>query len=220
MDENLNNTEENNSFDENEKEFRQVKDSNLKTETKDFKNYIKNIFKNPIEEIKKCTLETKDKILKNAIIILAIWIIAILLKIIFNDYLYGYTSSFSFFIKQLLVNLLTPIISVGILSGVVYAINPKSNKSYLNIASTIIIAKIPIVIASIFSLINIIGNEIGRITSLFSGYCNILSTVLLYFAIKEIFEENENNKIFWKFSLIMGIFYIAKLIFSFLGIYL
>ena len=205
-----------------------IKNTNLKKESKDAKDFLKDFFKNPIEGIKKSASESKNKVLKIAIMILLVWIIAIFVKdiiYIISNSLFRYFGGIEYFFKHLFSNLLdiikdlvTPVISVGTLSGLVYVFKKNKNKSFLNIASTILVAKIPVVIASIVSLLTIIDTQITRITSLFSGFCGILSTVLLFFAIKELSDEKESENYFWKFALIIGIFYIVKLVFSYLGI--
>lgn len=207
-----------------------IKNTDLKKETKAAKDFLKDFFKNPIEGIKKSTSDSKNKFLKIAILILFVWIISIFMKdivYIISDSLFGRFTNIQYLIKYIFSNLLdiikdliAPVISVGVLAGLVYAFKKNKNKSFLNITSTILIAKIPVVIASITSLLTIIDTQILKITSLFTNFCSIISTILLFFAIKEILEEKENEKYFWKFTLIIGIFYIAKLIFSYLGIVL
>jgi len=49
---------------------------------------------------------------------------------------------------------------------------------------------------------------------------SLLSTVLVFFRIKNLFEEEDNNKAIKNFAVVMEIFYIAKFILSFLGLYI
>lgn len=205
-----------------------IKNTDLKEESKIAKAFLTDFFKNPIEEIKKVASESKNKFLKTAIIILLVWVIAIFLKdmiYMISHYLFGYLGSFEYFFKHLFLNLLdvvkdlvAPIITIGALSALIYVFKKNKDKSFLSIANTILVAKIPVVIASVVSLLTIIDTQITKITSLFSGFCNILSTILLYFAIKELSDEKESDNYFWKFALIIGIFYVIKLVFSYLGI--
>ena len=94
------------------------------------------------------------------------------------------------------------------------------NKSFLCIASTLLIAKIPVVIANIVSLLTFISSNASKLTSPFATFCNVLSTVLLYFAVRDLSDESENNSYFWKFALIIGIYYVIDFVLSFLGIYI
>lgn len=202
-------------------------DSDVKR-TKDIKKFFEDFFKNPINQLQKVSSDTKNKFLKAAIIILTIWLVAILLYSIFDiaeTYLFGYLGNFNYFFKHLFINifstikkLLTPLFSILILSGLIYTFQKKNNNSFFTIILTVLVAKIPIVIATVFSLLSIIDSQISKLNSAFSSYCNIISTVLLYFAVMYLLpDEKESNTVFWKFALIMGLFYIVKFIFSFLA---
>lgn len=200
------------------------------TNEKTIKVFFTNFFKTPIGTLKNVAADSKNNFLKMAIIVLVIWLVTILFKNVvsmISTYLFGYLGSFEYFFKNLFSNLLsiikniiTPVIFIAAISGLVYAFKKNKNKSFLNIVSTITTAQIPVVIAEIASILTLLSSGIAKTTSAFSGFCSILSTVLLYFAIKELSDEENENSYFWKFALIMGIFYIIKFVFSYLGIYL
>lgn len=207
-----------------------IKSADLKNDSKEAKGFFFSFFKNPLGEIKKATSSTDKKYVKIAIVILIVWLATLLvsniLSIAITD-LFGTFGSFSYFFQNLFHNifkliktLLAPAISILLLSGLVYGFKKIKNKSFLTIASNILIAKIPIVIANILNLLIIVNSHFIEIASSFSGFCNVLSTILLFFTIKNLSEENENDSYFWKFAFIMGIFYIIKFIFSYLEIYL
>lgn len=216
------------------KEVNQVKDTfknaDLKEASKEAKGFFSSFFKDPLKELKKVTSDSGNKFFKIAIAILVIWLVAILISNVFSiasRYLFSSYGSFSYFFKNLFSNvfsivkdLIAPVITVLVLSGLVYGFKKNKDKSFLTIASSILIAKIPVIIAVVFDLLTIINSSFSKITTAFSGFCNILSTVLLYFAIKNLSNEEKNNSYFWKFALIIGIFYIVKFVFSYLGIYL
>ena len=142
-------------------------------------------------------------------------------------YLFGTYGSFSSFFRHIFSNLfdifkalIAPIISLAVFSGLSYGFSKSKSKSFINTVSTIVISHIPAIIANIVNLLVIFGSRILKITNCFSSFCSILSTVLLYFAIKYLSGESEDKYYFWKFALIMGIFYIIKFVFSYLEIYL
>lgn len=207
-----------------------IKSTDLKKDSKAAKGFFSSFFKNPLEEVEKCASDNKSSFLKIAIITLLVWLIALFISQVFsiaNRYIFGVYGSFSYFFRNLLPNILdiikvlvAPIISIAVLSGLIYIFNKKKDKSFLTIASTIVLAHIPVVIADIVNLLVIFGSGISKITSHFSSFCSVLYTVLLFFAIKDLSGETENKSYFWKFALIMGIFYVVKFIFSYLGIYL
>lgn len=207
-----------------------IKNANLKNDTKEAKGFFISFFQNPLEEIKKATNSTDNKFIKISIIIFVIWLATILISNALSTattYLFGTFGSFPYFFNHLFHNifnlfkdLVAPIIIVLVLSGLVYGFKQVKNRSFLTIASSILIAKIPVVTATILNLFTIFSAHFSKITIAFSGFCNILSTILLFFVIKDLSEEDKNDSYFWKFALIMGIFYIVKFVFSYLGIYL
>lgn len=206
------------------------KNADIKKDSKEAKGFISSFFKDPLGELKKVTSSSGNKFLKVAIVILVVWLVSILISNVFSiasNYLFGTFGSFSYFFKHLFSNILdiikdlvAPIITILVLSGLVYGFSKNKDKSFLTIASSILIAEIPTVIATVVNLLTIIGSGIFRLTSAFSGFCSILSTILLYFAIKNLSNEENNSSYFWKFALIMGIFYVVKFVFSYLEIYL
>lgn len=207
-----------------------IKNVNLKNDTKEAKGFFFSFFKDPLGEMKKATSSVDNKFIKIAIIIFVIWLAIILAANLLNtatNYLFGTFGSFSYFFSHLFRNifnlakdLIAPVITILTLSGLIYGFKKVKNRSFLTIASSILIAKIPVVIATIVSLLTIFNTHFLKIASTFTGFCDILSTILLFFAMKNLLEEDKNDSYFWKFALIMGIFYIVKFVFSYLGIYL
>jgi len=206
------------------------KNTNFKKDSEAAKGFFISFFKNPLGEIKKVATDTKPNFLKIAIIVLVLWLVIIIFSNVLGmaiNYLFSSWGSFSYFFRNLFSNILelvkdfiAPIITIAVLSGLTYGFMKNKNKSFLTIVSAITIAKIPVVISSIVSIISLFGMGITKLTSTFSSFCSVISTILLYFAIKHLSNESENDSYFWKFALIMGIFYIVKFVFSYLGIYL
>ena len=207
-----------------------LKNTNLKKDKYVFKNFFSNFLKNPLAEIHKVATDSKNNFLKVAIIIFVVWLL-VALFLAFSDItinnLMGSYGSFKRLLKNIFPNILTlisqlfvPILTVLLLSGLIYVFKKNKNTSFLMIASTVVIAKIPMIIANFFSFFTIFSSEFVKIASYLSVFCNILSSILLYFGIKELLEDSENKSYFWKYALIIGLFYIASFILSYLGIYL
>lgn len=208
-----------------------VKSADIKKDVNATKGFISNLFKNPIQEIETVAKSSKNEFLKIAIVVLVIWLAAVLIGAIINIFQsYSLVSSlytsFGTFLKNSVNNvfsvvkaIITPLISLVILCGIVYLMAKDKKKPFVNIITSIVIAKIPVVLASVIGLL---GNfsQVYKITSPFSGFCSVISTVLVYFSIKALYGEKDDNSFIKKFAIIMGIFYIAKFIISFFGIYI
>lgn len=207
-----------------------IKNADFKKDSKEAKGFFFSFFKNPLGEIKKATSSADNKYIKIAIIIFVVWLAILLVSNILSiatTYLFGTFGSFAYFFQNLFHNifnlvktLVAPVITILMLSGLVYGFKKVKNRSFLTIASSILIAKIPVVISNVFNLLVLVNSHFSKIASTFAGFCNILSIILLFFTIGNLLEEDKNDSYFWKFGLIIGIFYIIEFVFSYLGIYL
>lgn len=205
-----------------------IKSADFKKDSKEAKGFFFSFFKNPLGEIKKATSSADNRFVKIAIIIFVVWLTILLVSNVLSmatTYLFGTFGSFSYFLQNLFHNvfnlvktLVAPVITILVLSGLVYGFKKVKNRSFLTIVSSILIAKIPVIIANAFNLLVLVSSHFIKITSTFAGFCNVLSVILLFFTIGNLLEEDKNDSYFWKFALIMGIFYIVKFVFSYLGI--
>lgn len=207
-----------------------IKNTDFKKDSKEAKGFFFSFFKNPLGEIKKAASSADNKYVKIAIIILVVWLALLLVSNILSiatTYLFGTFGNFAYFFQNLFHNifnliktLVAPVITILVLSGLVYGFKKVKNRSFLIIVSSILIAKIPVVVSNAFNLLILLNSHFSKIASTFAGFCNVLSIILLFFTIGNLLEEDKNDSYFWKFGLIMGIFYIVKFVFSYLGIYL
>lgn len=209
-----------------------VKNVDIKKDVNATKGFISNFFKNPIQQIESVANSSKNQFLKIAIVVLVIWLVATFIgKVIDIFQSYSYVSSlytsFGTFFKNSVNNVfavikavITPLLSLVILSGIVYMMAKDKKKPFIHVATSIIISKVPIVLATVVSLLEVFGNQVYKITSPFSTFCSIISTVLLYFTIKALYGEKEDNTFIKKFAIIIGIFYIVRFVISFFGIYI
>lgn len=207
----------------------QVKDSfkniDMKQETEKAKSYFSRLFKEPIKTIGEIAHDKSNAFFKTAIVIFVIWVLVSVVVAIFSMLSSAFSLGFSYFFEYLFRNIVTnifniiksvinPILTVAVLSAVIYFVNNKNKKSFLTTVTTVIAAKIPVVLAEVVSLLTIIPGSY-RITSPVNGLLGLLSTVFTFFAIKELNDEEGNDSAFKKFLIVEGIFYIAKFILSF-----
>lgn len=209
-----------------------VKNTDIKKDVNATKGFISNFFKNPTHEIETVVNSSKNEFLKIAIIVLAIWLVAEFLDAVIGVFQsYSLVSSlytnFGTFLKNSVNNVfsvvksvITPFLSLVVLSGIVYIMAKDKKKPFIQVATSIVIAKIPVVLATVVGLLEVFGSQVYKITSPFSSFCSVISTVLLYFTIRSLYDQKEDNSFIKKFAIIMGIFYIARFIISFFGIYI
>ena len=204
------------------------KNADFKKDANETKGFLSSFIKNPIDEIEVVANSSKNNFLKITIIILAIWLVAIFIgecidiarfhpstmQLSLGEFLRDSAYSFWSIIKALIA----PILSIAILSSIIYFTLKENKKPFTTIASSIVVAKIPVVLASVVSILEVCGNQVYKLTNPFSGFCSIISTILLYFTLKALFGKNNDSLFIKKFAIIIGIYYIAKFIISFFGI--
>ena len=197
-----------------------IKNVNIKKDSIETKGFVVEMFKNPLGKIKEIVDKDTSKYFTYGIIILAIWVVAKLISRSFSfSHIWG-LSRVGSAILSILISGITPIVSVLVMSLIVFIMNTKNKKQLTTVITAIISASIPLVIASVVSLLTIFGTKVSTITAPFTSFCNVISTILMYFAIKAIFGTEKNSEFIKKFILVQGIFYIVYIVLSFFEIYI
>lgn len=207
----------------------ETKTASPKKDFSDAKKFFTNIFKTPYSEMKK-VIDKPKAFLVITLTAFITWVVVECIDAIigiFRSYSYSYypnlmsyiSSSFSDMFSVIKA-LIIPVIIVALLSFIIYLLMQNKKKHYMTIVSTIIVAKIPVVLASILSLFSSISSEVSKITSSFSGFCSVVSTVLVYFAIKALFSEEDDNKAIKTFFITMAIYYGIALVLKFFNLYI
>ena len=157
---------------------------------------------------------------KYAIIILVIWVVAELISRCFLVGPIWGLSSLGSSLMSVIKATIAPICSILVMSIIVLVMNSKNKKSLTTIITTVTTANIPLVIASVVSILTIFGSSISTITIPFTRLCSAVSIVLMYFTLKSIFGEEKNSEFIKKFALVELVYYIAYIVFSLLNIYI
>lgn len=195
-----------------------IKNVNVKEEAKATKGFVMEMIKNPLEKINEIANDSVNKHFKTAIVLVIIWAVAALLNVISFKYF-----TWSYFGETLLSyvkTILAPVLVVVIMSLIIYVMNKKSKKSLITVLTTIVTVKLPVIAAKVISLLTIISSNVSPITSRISSLCSVISTVLLYFAIRDLYGEDDEKVVLKNFVIIESIYLVASLIISFLGIYI
>lgn len=191
----------------------QIKNMNFKEEAQKGKGLLGKLFKDPVGTIKEIVDDDKNQFYKTALFVVGIWVAVILLKQIINFLIHEY---YTFNALGLIKLLLAPILEVLVMAIIIHVLN-KEHKQPLTKAITVVaVAKIPYVISACLGFLTYISSRMSYITSPIYSLLSVISTVLMFFVIKEMFKEKENSlKAFVKVEVV---YYIAVFVFSFLGI--
>lgn len=123
-------------------------------------------------------------------------------------------------ILRIVISGITPIISILVMSIIVFVVKGKVKKDLTTVISTITSANIPMVIASIVSLLTLLNHRVSTLTGPFTSLCHVITIVLSYFGMKALFGIEKNSDFIKKFVIVEAIYYIAYIILSFLEIYI
>lgn len=207
---------ENDSNNSSNDEFKKV---DFKDGTQNCKNFFSSFFSNPIKTLKIISQSKHNLFFNTSIIILLFWVLIMFFKALFGT---TYSSNGLYIFLTAVRDLTIPIISVGFMALIIYCIDPNKDEkcNLTNTLTSVIVCKIPVIIASFISLINLVSNKAYYITNPITYFCISLSILLTYFAIKYLYKECEDFKSFKRFMVVYGIFYGVYLILSFLGIYM
>ena len=180
------------------------------------------MFKDPFATIKSIAADNTNKTLKMAIIFIAIWMIAefldVIIPVITSRYWTGSLAVERIF--RIIKYTIAPVISVLVLSGIVYFMNKENKKSMLTTITSIVVAKIPVILASVVSLITLISSNASPVTSRFFSFCSVVSIILVYFSAKALCGEEQNSKFIKKFVVMYAIYYVVSLVAYYLGLYI
>ena len=202
------------------------KNTNIKEDAIATENLLIDFFKNPISTINKIYNFNDNKFFNYSIILLITWILIIFINYIFSNNIFNLLSINSIlsnsasFLLGIAKNIIQPIAIVLVLTTILFIMCKNEKKSFKSIFSIVTFASIPKIIASIAFILTIISNNMTlySILSSFSSFCYMISIILYYFVIKTTFNYENDLKLFKSFTVIIGIFYIAKFILSLLGI--
>ena len=185
----------------------QIKNINIKEEAQKGKGLVGKLLKDSTGTIKEIVKDEKNQFYKTAILVVCIWIVIVLLKEILSCIVYEFHT---FKILRTIKIIIAPILKIIAMSIIIHMLN-KENKQ------AVAIAKIPVVISSCLGFLTYISSNITYITNPISSLLSIISTILMFFVVKEMFEE-ENEKALKTFIKVEAIYYIVVFAFSFLGI--
>lgn len=198
-----------------------MKNVNVKEEAKAAKGFVVEMFKNPLEKIKEIANDTTNQYLKTAIVLLIVWILTILISVlefsIFDYFSWNYLGKL---LLSYVKAVLAPVFLVAVMSVIIFLMNKKSKKSLTTVMTTVVATKIPVIFANIIGLLTLISSSAVKITSKVSSLASLISTVLMYFAIRELYGEEDETQALKNFVIIEAIYLVAALVISYLGIYI
>lgn len=195
-----------------------MKNVNVKEEAQAAKGFVMEMVKNPLGKIKEIANDSTNKHFKTSIVLVIVWAIASLLGVIsFKSFTWSY---FGKTLLSYVKTIIAPVLGIVVLAVIMFLMNQKSKKSLVTVLTTVVTTKLPIIAAEIVSLLTIISYSAVTITSRISSLCSVISTVFLYFAIRDLYGEEDEKVVLKNFVIVKGIYLVVSLVVSYLGIYI
>ena len=195
-----------------------MKNIDFKAEAENGKGLLKKLIKNPLEAMKEISQDSENNFFKTAILLVAIWAIIVFAKQLLYYITLKYTKFSGSNILTLVKVTIAPICRILALTLSVYVINKKSKKSFITIITAMTVAKIPVIISSLFGFLTYISHKITSITNPIGALLSVISTVLVYFAVKFLSDEENDSDALKSFIKVEAIYYIICFALSFLEI--
>ena len=194
-----------------------LKNLDVKKEVEATQGFLKDFLKDPVTHVKKAA--DKPELFGMAVFLNLIWIAALFVPVITNVIRWPHHGRN--FIEQLwhiVSSVIAPTVGIIVFAVLIMALNKGSKKSLTGLITAVTVARIPSIVASVIAILTILSTEMFRITTRVSSFASVLSIVLLFFATKEIYNENDDSKFFVSFAKLYGVYIVARFILSFIGL--
>lgn len=195
-----------------------IKNVDFKKDTEETKGFLKEMFSDPFEAVKKVA-SGEENVLKKAVMIMIIFIVASVVYELISLIKYGKYSGIGDNILDLVASVLNPIFYIVVPALVILIMNKNSKKSLTTVISTLVVTSVPVVINNVIDIIEILVSGITIISGPISTALSAASLVLTYFGMKDLFEEDNDSSFIKKYVIIKLVAAFVLVILGRIGIY-
>lgn len=200
----------------------QVKDSiknvNLKKDAAETKGFLIEMFSDPISAVKRVA-SGEENVLSKVIVLMIVWIAASVACGVISLFRYSKYASIGNNLLNFISYALSPILCILVPSIVILIMNKKNKKSLITVISALTIAEVPTILSRIIDVLETLVSKITNITGPISTMLTAVAFVLTYFAMKELFEEEEDKSMIKTFAIVELIASFAFILLKLAGIY-
>lgn len=194
--------------------YNQVKDTfknvDFKEEAKGAQSFIKEIFTDPFAAIKDAAVGRPDAFSK-AIVLIVIWTVLSGVSAIIG-FRYGFR------IMSLVKAILNPAAYICAISVVAFLFNRDNRKSLTSIIATMVVASTPKIFEAALGIVTNLVVGIDIIINPFKYAFGVLSVVFVYFGCKALFDDPEDKDFIRKFAIMVIVIELLLVILSRVGI--
>lgn len=195
-----------------------IKNVDLKKDAKETKSFLKEMFSNPFEAVRRVA-EDGENVFSKVVFLMIIWIAASVIAGIITIMKYGKYSSIGNNLMDFISYILGPILYILVPAIIILIMNKQNKKSLITIISTLTIAAVPTIINEIIDIIEGLVSGITIISSPISTMFSAIALVLTYFGMKDLFGEKEDKSFIKKYAIIKLLAAFVLIILGRVGIY-
>jgi hypothetical protein len=196
-----------------------IKNINIKEDAEAAKGFFADMIKNPLGKMKEIGSESSN-FFRIAVIILLVWTAAVLAGafVYIIDVWEWMTFSFRNIFDIFVMPTIAPVIKVIIMAAIVFIIGKKQIKSITPVIVVITIANSPLMISAILNILPRIISGSGNLISPLNSFLSVISIIFVYFGIKGLMAEENDEEFFTRFVLIQCCYFVARFLLGFLQI--
>ena len=178
-----------------------IKNVNFKQDAEETKGFVKEMFSNPFEAVRRVATE-EENVFKKVIFLMIIFIAASVISQIISLIKYGRLANVGSNIMDLIVSLLNPILYILVPAVIILIFNKQNKKSLITIISTVVVAGIPNICNEVINIIERILPGISIITSPITTVLSAIALILTYFGIKDLLGIEDHKDSIKKYAII------------------
>ncbi|MDR2547208.1 MAG: hypothetical protein LBC96_06815 [Lachnospiraceae bacterium] len=203
-----------------------IKNIDVKEDAKRISGFISDMWNDPMGKIKD-VVNNSDSYLTLAILVTALWVIAVLLRrvlsntgVITNGWAYFIRNIFSTVFGGILMPAISPVLVIVVMATIIFLLNRKKLDKITLVIVVVAIANIPNAIGAVLSILTQLTWRAYTVISPINTFLSVVSVLLLYFGVKELLREEDNATFFKTFIVIQAVYHGSRFVLSFLNIYL
>ena len=168
----------------------EIKDANFKEETVKATNFVKEMVMNPIEAIKNVAQGNGAKLATIIMIVIGLLISNVAYEIIsLFSYSYGTLGDK---LWDIITAITEPLFLLLVPTLIIFLFN-KNKKSLLTTLSTMVVAYVPAIFSNVVSIVYLLISQLSLITSPINAGLGVAQTILTYFGMKTLMEEDDES---------------------------
>jgi len=189
---------------------KEKKNSYFKEEINLGKEILTNLWKKPGETIREIAKDEDVTAFNTALVLIVIWMFTAAINYVLSH------TSFNFY--HILKDVVEPALKIIVMTISFCIINDRARDTLSKVLTSITIAYIPAILASIIALLEYTNPTALTVIIPINALLNAISLALMYNTVKELAQEKNETKAIKTFMKVQAVFYLIVFALKFLGL--